>query len=141
MNEWTNEPRNKCRESHFEASDPGFKARAPSPGHLVLNFHAWNNKLSHSLGCLLFSKIVLVLCYFSEDIITLQMLNNHLSIDSNDFPSENKILFYFLIMGGLKYTPSKKGYARYTQFCRLQGCLYKSKHTDLLSCYESISYH
>lgn len=85
------------------------------------------------MGYLLFSKIVLLLCYFLEDIITLPMLNSHLSIDSNDFPSENKILFYFLIMGGLKYTPSDKYMLNIVNFESLSMFIQVSKHTELFS--------
>ena len=45
--------------------------------------------------------------------------SRHVSIDSNDFPSEeaNFFNFYFLIMGGLKYSPTKKACDKYTQCC------------------------
>lgn len=45
------------------------------------------------------------------------MLNSHVSIDSNNFPSEDMdfFIFIFFIMGGLKYSPTEKVHAKYTQ--------------------------
>lgn len=81
--------------------------KTPWPRHSILGSHAWNNK--YLLGCFIIfqSYIAFVVHYFFEDVIVLLMLNSHINIDSHHFPSEEALkLFYFLIMGGLKYFPT-----------------------------------
>lgn len=43
-----------------------------------------------SLNCIAF-----VLHYFSEDIIALHMLSSHVSIEGNNFPSEEASIFNY----------------------------------------------